>query len=84
MQKKASAASARVQISPISVTSTANAIHTVSDLFKLVKGEDNIMKNGDVLVYSPEQIKSATDNIGTFDKENKDIRYSMSKKRGKR
>lgn len=61
------------------------AINTVSDLFKVVKSKDNIMKNGDVLVYSPEQIKSATDNIGTFDKQNKDIRYSRSKKkRGKR
>lgn len=34
------------------------------------------MKNGDLLVYSPEQIKSATDNIGTFDGANPDIRYS--------
>ena len=36
-----------------------------------------IMKNGDVLVYSPNQIKSATDNIGTFDSKNPDIRYSV-------
>ncbi|MCI5929298.1 MAG: hypothetical protein MRZ73_12335 [Pseudoflavonifractor capillosus] len=28
-------------------------------------------------VFRPEQIKSATDNIGTFDRENRDIRYSM-------
>lgn len=39
--EKTSAASARVQISPSSVTSTANAIHTVSDLFKVVKSKDN-------------------------------------------
>ncbi|MBQ2759326.1 MAG: hypothetical protein IJE93_06120 [Clostridia bacterium] len=31
-----------------------------------------------VNVFDSEQIKSATDNIGTFDKENKDIRYSRS------
>lgn len=28
-------------------------------------------------VFRPEQIKSATDNIGTFDRKNRDIRYSM-------
>ena len=28
------------------------------------------------VAYFPEQIKSATDNIGTFDKKNPDIRYS--------
>ena len=36
-----------------------------------------IMKNGDVLVYSPKQIKSAKDNIGTFDGSNPDIRYKL-------
>jgi hypothetical protein len=30
------------------------------------------------VVFSPEQIKSATDNVGTFDGHNPDIRYSMS------
>ena len=30
------------------------------------------------VVFKPEQIKSATDNIGTFDGSNPDIRYSMS------
>ena len=29
------------------------------------------------IVFSPNQIKSATENIGTFDKQNDDIRYSM-------
>jgi hypothetical protein len=28
-------------------------------------------------VFNPEQIKSATDNVGTFDKNNPDIRYSL-------
>lgn len=28
------------------------------------------------VAFTPEQIKSATDNLGTFDKDNKDIRYS--------
>ena len=31
---------------------------------------------GEVSVFSPTQVKSATDNIGTFDKANDDIRYS--------
>lgn len=30
-----------------------------------------------VIVFSPNQIKSATDNIGTFDRSNNDIRYSV-------
>ena len=33
-------------------------------------------KTGDILVYSPNQIKSATDNIGTFDKNKKDTHHS--------
>ena len=32
---------------------------------------------GEVSVFSPNQIKSATDNIGTFDRGNNDIRYSL-------
>lgn len=32
---------------------------------------------GELSVFSPEQIKSATDNVGTFSKTKKDIRYSM-------
>ncbi len=33
---------------------------------------------GEVSVFSPTQIKSATDNIGTFDESNPDIRYFLS------
>ena len=33
---------------------------------------------GEVSAFYPEQIKSATDNIGTFDDSNPDIRYSLS------
>lgn len=32
--------------------------------------------SGEMFVYEPTQIKSATDNVGTFDPENADIRYS--------
>lgn len=35
-------------------------------------------ESGEMFVYDSTQIKSATDNIGLFDKENPDIRYSMS------
>ena len=37
--------------------------------------EDTGLENGELLVFEPTQIKSATDNIGTFDNENDDIRY---------
>ncbi|MBQ9771410.1 MAG: hypothetical protein IJW23_06255 [Lentisphaeria bacterium] len=43
-------------------------------------GYDGVMqsKNGDeVVAFYPNQIKSATDNVGTFDPENPDIRYSI-------
>ncbi len=33
-----------------------------------------------IVVFESNQIKSATDNIGTFDKDNPDIRYSVSEK----
>ena len=33
---------------------------------------------GEISVFSPEQIKSATDNAGTFDGRNADIRYSLN------
>ena len=36
-----------------------------------------VKQTGDIVVISPEQIKSATNNIGTFDGTNPDIRYSI-------
>ena len=47
------------------------------------RGADGIIINGNVengnlyVVFDPEQIKSATDNVGTFDAGNPDIRYSL-------
>lgn len=35
-----------------------------------------LTKGNEYIVFEPNQIKSATDNIGTFDKANSDIRYS--------
>lgn len=41
----------------------------------IVKGERSTL----YVVFDPTQIKSATDNIGTFDPENPDIRYSLKR-----
>lgn len=50
------------------------------EMLKDSTGYDGIVYNTDntdyYVAFTPEQIKSATDNIGTFDKDNKDIRYS--------
>ena len=43
-----------------------------------VERDHVFMKNtGDILVFSPTQIKSATSNIGTFDGNNPDIEYAL-------
>ena len=45
------------------------------------EGYDGVMqsKDGDeVVAFRPEQIKSATENVGTFDQNNPDVRYSVS------
>ncbi|MDO4494945.1 MAG: hypothetical protein Q4B62_04065 [Clostridiaceae bacterium] len=48
-------------------------------LFNEVNGTDydGIITPSETVVYEPTQIKSATDNIGTFDGNNPDIRFSM-------
>lgn len=38
--------------------------------------------NEEYIAFYPEQIKSATDNIGTFDKNNPDVRYSFTEEEG--
>lgn len=40
-------------------------------------GYDGFVKDDVFVVFNPTQIKSATDNIGTFDPENPDIRFSL-------
>lgn len=49
-----------------------------TELFNSVNGTefDGIVVPTEVVAFRPEQIKSATDNIGTFDSSNPDIRYS--------
>ena len=63
--------------------SLATHIITKADLNKLqAKGYDGIIWANDrnpvteYMVFDPTQIKSATDNVGTFDPDNPDIRYS--------
>lgn len=53
----------------------------VSEVDKQVKAEgyDGVWdrESGEMFVYDPTQVKSATDNIGTFDRKNPDIRYDL-------
>ena len=63
----------------------------VSDIFRYDMGYDGITHIGGGrfydgserhrvwIAFDPEQVKSATDNVGTFDKNNADIRYSIKK-----
>ena len=56
---------------------------TVLEEVRRISGYDGFMtrnENGDTVyvVFSPTQIKSATENVGTFDPENPDIRFSES------
>ncbi len=41
-------------------------------------GYDGVVNYDEVIAFYPEQIKSATDNIGTFDRSNPDIRFSYT------
>ena len=49
--------------------------HNIQDTLKQ-HGYDGVISGEVAVVFSPTQIKSATDNVGTFDPENPDIRYS--------
>ncbi len=47
--------------------------------YLIQQGYDGVYNGYDeYIAFYPEQIKSATDNIGTFDKSNPDVRYSFS------
>ena len=45
------------------------------------RGYDGIEFEGKYIAFEPTQIKSATDNIGTFNPRNPDIRYSIAEQR---
>lgn len=48
---------------------------TVEDVNIILEGNEAAFSSGEYLVSSPNQIKSATDNVGTFSRTNDDIRY---------
>ena len=56
-----------------------NAKYDNRDAKRLGVQRDHIAmkQTGDILVFSPNQIKSADENIGTFSRENPDIRFSL-------
>ena len=66
-------------IQDVSLTAVGDMVEA-AELFNSVNGTkfDGIVVPTETVAFYPEQIKSATDNIGTFDKNNPDIRYSLS------
>lgn len=67
-------------IQDVSATAIGNMVEA-TELFNKVNGTkyDGIIAATETVAFYPEQIKSATDNIGTFDGSNPDIRYSDRK-----
>lgn len=65
-------------IQDISATAIGDMVEA-AELFNTVNGTefDGIVVPTETVAFRPEQIKSATDNIGTFDPQNDDIRYSL-------
>lgn len=64
-------------IQDVNATAIGNFLEAI-ELFNEVNGTDydGIVTNTETVVFRPNQIKSATDNIGTFDPGTPDIRYS--------
>ena len=69
-------------IQDISVTAIGDMVEAV-ELFNKVNGTsyDGIVVPTETVAFYPTQIKSATDNIGTFDKSNPDIRYDLDERK---
>lgn len=65
-------------IQDINVTAVGDMVEA-AELFNKVNGTnfDGIVTATETVAFRPEQIKSATDNIGTFDGSNPDIRYKV-------
>lgn len=66
-------------IQDINATAIGDMVEA-TELFNTVNGTtfDGIVAPTETVAFYPEQIKSATDNIGTFDKSDLDIRFSLS------
>lgn len=64
----------------VNATAIGDLAEAIS-LFNSVNGTsyDGVITPTETVVYEPTQIKSATDNIGTFDGSNEDIRYSSKR-----
>ena len=67
----------------VSATAIGDLVEA-TELFNKVNGTnyDGFILPTETVVFNSNQIKSATDNIGTFDKTNPDIRYSLEKNSG--
>ena len=65
-------------IQDVNATAIGDLVEAVK-LFNEVNGTtfDGIVVDTETVAFEPTQIKSATDNIGTFDPENPDIRYQL-------
>ena len=58
---------------------TTERINKNGDTEYLIIAKHRTISNGtEYVVFNPNQIKSATDNVGTFSKENNDIRYNLT------
>lgn len=66
---------------------TTGSYDIVTEVLRDVLGFDGILPSNtdnEVIVHHPNQIKSATDNVGTFDSSNNDIRFRFIGERGAR
>ncbi len=59
------------------VNSAGIETRVIDDFFEKFPAYDAIVSRDEIVVKSALQVKSATDNIGTFDGNNPDIRYSL-------
>lgn len=66
---------------------TSGSYDIVTEVLRDVLGFDGVLPSNtdkEVIVHHPNQIKSATDNVGTFDEGNNDIRFRFIGERGAR
>lgn len=78
IMENASTIDAYQAIQNVSLTAIGDMVEA-AELFNKVNGTkfDGIVAATETVAFRPEQIKSATDNIGTFDGNNPDIRYKL-------
>ena len=59
------------------INSSGYETRVIDDFFEKFPQYDAIVSRDEIVVKNSAQIKSATDNVGTFSKDNPDIRYSL-------